>query len=281
MHPTQDFDRGRGLPPNWEALSQDLDLEALWGAMARGDEALFEVARQALLCSLTDAGAIAYRQRALADCLRHPTVVREMYATAVAAVTGRRRIFGFTPAAVLDVSVRTLSVLLPHLRRLRVIAAEAGAGLRVGGLPEAVRRSRVRTGRGVLADARRPPGPAALPPGSAAERAPGPGQCRHGLHRAAPAGSGLEGAARSAAVPAHPASVAARRRLGGSPGADSRQGPQPPGRRARPVCRPRPGVLQVAANGAGVLRGVPEPARALGRERGAGVLPGARRPRGT
>ena len=128
MHPTQDFDRGRGLPPNWEALSQDLDLETLWGAMARGDEALFEVARQALLCSLTDAGAIAYRQRALADCLRHPTVVREMYATAVAAVTGRRRIFGFTPAAVLDVSVRTLSVLLPHLRRLREIAAEAAPG---------------------------------------------------------------------------------------------------------------------------------------------------------
>jgi hypothetical protein len=128
MHPTQDFDRGQSLPPNWEALSQDLDLEALWGAMACGDEALFEVAQRALLCSLTDAGAIAYRQRVLADCLRHPTVVREMYETAVAAITGRRRIFGFTPAAVLDVSVRTLGILLPHLRKLRVIAAETGSG---------------------------------------------------------------------------------------------------------------------------------------------------------
>jgi hypothetical protein len=128
MHPTQDFDRGQGLPPNWEALSQDLDLEALWGAMASGDGALFEVAQRALLCSLTDAEAIAHRQRVLVDCLRHPAVVREMYETAVAALTGRRRIFGFTPAAVLDVSVRTLAVLLPYLRKLRVIAAETGPG---------------------------------------------------------------------------------------------------------------------------------------------------------
>ncbi len=133
MHPGRDFDLEQGLPPNWEALCQDLDLDALLGGMAAGDEALFAVAQRALLCSVADSGVILYRQGVLADCLRSPSAAREMYGIAVAAVEGRRKIFGYTPAAVLDASVRTLAFLLPLLRRLRAVAEEARRGFQSPG----------------------------------------------------------------------------------------------------------------------------------------------------
>ena len=136
MHPSRDFDLEQGLPPNWEALCQDLDLEALLGGMAAGDEALFAVAQRALLCSLTDPGVILYRQGVLADCLRSPSVVREMHGIAVAGIEGQRKIFGYTPAAVLDASVRALTSLLPLLRRLRALAEEARRGFRSPGFEQ-------------------------------------------------------------------------------------------------------------------------------------------------
>jgi hypothetical protein len=45
--------------------------------MALGDKFLFEVARGAVLSSLSEPEAIAYRQHVLNDCLDHPDVVRE------------------------------------------------------------------------------------------------------------------------------------------------------------------------------------------------------------
>ena len=49
MHRDQDFDLERVLPPNEEALTQDLELNTLFGAMARGDRFLFDVAKKCLV----------------------------------------------------------------------------------------------------------------------------------------------------------------------------------------------------------------------------------------
>jgi hypothetical protein len=38
MHKDRDFDRKQALPPNEPALSQDLELNTLLNAMARGDD---------------------------------------------------------------------------------------------------------------------------------------------------------------------------------------------------------------------------------------------------
>ena len=52
-----------------------------------------DVARQAILSSLTTVDEITYRQDVLADCMAHPPVVRELYALAVDAIRQERRGF--------------------------------------------------------------------------------------------------------------------------------------------------------------------------------------------
>ena len=54
MHKDQDFDLQRQLPPNEQALTQDLALNTLFEAMALGDEFLLEVAEKAVLSGLND-----------------------------------------------------------------------------------------------------------------------------------------------------------------------------------------------------------------------------------
>ena len=51
--------------------------------MSLGDEFLSDVARAALLTSLTDAETIRYRQDILKDCLENADLTRSMYALAV------------------------------------------------------------------------------------------------------------------------------------------------------------------------------------------------------
>jgi len=80
------------LLPHERALIQGLELDTLLGAMADGDEFLFEVAERALLSGLrNDVHTVLYRQHALKDCLRNPTVVQQLYCLAGEAVDGTRR----------------------------------------------------------------------------------------------------------------------------------------------------------------------------------------------
>ena len=52
MHKDQDFDLQRKLPPNEQALTQDLELNTLFNAMALGDTFVFAVAKSAVLSGL-------------------------------------------------------------------------------------------------------------------------------------------------------------------------------------------------------------------------------------
>ena len=66
MYRDRDFDLQRHLPPNAQALIQDLELETLFNAMALGDEFLLTVAKQALLGGVSsDLDTILYRQQIL------------------------------------------------------------------------------------------------------------------------------------------------------------------------------------------------------------------------
>jgi hypothetical protein len=49
MHPDRDFDSQAANPANELALVQDLELDALFSAMARGDDFLYEVAKKGLI----------------------------------------------------------------------------------------------------------------------------------------------------------------------------------------------------------------------------------------
>lgn len=127
MHRDKDFELDRGLPPHERDLTQDLELERLFAAMARGDKFLFSVAQKAALSSLTDPEEIVYRQHVLNDCMEQPSIVREIYALAVEAIDGERKIYrSFVqyPEGILHRSIEVLELLVGPLKKLRRIADE-------------------------------------------------------------------------------------------------------------------------------------------------------------
>jgi MutS domain V len=137
MYADADFDTGGDLPANAQALIEDLGLDTLFGAMSRGDEFVFEVARHGILTSLHDVEAITYRQRILEDCQRQAAVVREMYDIAVEAVLGSKKIyrgvFSRSPDSILRWATEALQMFMGHLERLRRIADEHAASFRSDG----------------------------------------------------------------------------------------------------------------------------------------------------
>ncbi|HXJ96039.1 MAG TPA: DNA mismatch repair protein MutS, partial [Terriglobia bacterium] len=117
------------LLPHERALIQDLELDPLLGAMANGDEFLLEVAERALLSGLrNDLDTILYRQEALKDCLRNPTVVQQLYGLAVEAIDGTRRrwwdMTGHYTSTVLYAALDLLEASLSILRKLRGVAED-------------------------------------------------------------------------------------------------------------------------------------------------------------
>jgi hypothetical protein len=122
---------------NDAVLTQDLELETLWNAMAAGDEYVFEMAKRAVLSSLTDPDAIVYRQRVLADCLEHPEIIRQLYQLAVEGLENERAVGGLWPSAgpdqILSRSVRVLNLHVGVLRRLRQVAGQQSASFRSEG----------------------------------------------------------------------------------------------------------------------------------------------------
>ena len=131
LFPDRDLDLGLPLPPNAEALEEDLGLPLLFDAMAQGDAHLRETARHVVLTGLANPATIRDRQAVLADCLARPSVVRDLHATAVAAVEGEKQIhrtFWENPGSILARAVEVLAFFADRLRRLRRIADDDGAG---------------------------------------------------------------------------------------------------------------------------------------------------------
>jgi DNA mismatch repair ATPase MutS len=130
MYRDRDFDWQQQIPPQQEALIQDLELSTLLEAMAQGDKVLLEVAEKAVLSSLNDLGTILYRQDVLRDCLNNSSIVRDIYDIAVASIDRKKSGFwGWSaisnyPDAILHRSIEVLQMLVGVLRELRGIADE-------------------------------------------------------------------------------------------------------------------------------------------------------------
>lgn len=127
MFRDRNFQLEQRLPWNEEALTQDLELNTLFGAMAQDDEFVFKVARTAVLSGVAnDVETILYRQQVLRDSLKNPSVVMDLYRIATEAVEQEKKVFGFGlydyPAGVLHRSVEVLKLLTRMLERLRKIA---------------------------------------------------------------------------------------------------------------------------------------------------------------
>jgi hypothetical protein len=135
MYKDRDFDQGGDLSPNEATLTQDLELDTLFGAMAVGDKFLLEAAKKTVLTSLDAPEAILYRQNILADCMERSTIVREMYAIAVEAIEREKKVWswGRYPDGVLHRSVDVIKQFMDLLKRLRRIADAHGAEFRSEG----------------------------------------------------------------------------------------------------------------------------------------------------
>jgi len=136
MHRDLDFLQVN-LPPNADALIQDLELKTLFDAMARGDEFLFNVVKKTILSSLNNPEEITYRQQILIDCLEHTDIVREIYDLAIEAIQREkkvRRAFLFeTPDLVVSRAIDVLEMFIGILRQFRKIAEKVSGQFRSEG----------------------------------------------------------------------------------------------------------------------------------------------------
>jgi len=133
MYKDRDFDDQPKLlqlewPSHEQALIQDLELEALFNAMALGDKFLFEVARKAVLSGLSDLDAIRYRQDILKDCLKNPAVVRAIYRISIESIENKKKdwlsIFGHYPSGILSSAIRMMEMFVDLLKKLKTMADE-------------------------------------------------------------------------------------------------------------------------------------------------------------
>jgi DNA mismatch repair ATPase MutS len=128
MNPDQDFKATEKPPFNEAALTQDLELDTMFSAMAQGDEVLFDVAKQAVLSSLDSPDTIRYRQEILKDCLKNPAIVREIYRIPIESIENKKRrwmsIFTRYPSAILSSSLELMQMFIVLLKKLKNIADE-------------------------------------------------------------------------------------------------------------------------------------------------------------
>lgn len=130
MSRDRDFVADNVLPSHAPDLEQDLGLNTVYAAMARGDQLVHDVVRKALVCSMQDVDAIRYRQHVLADCLQAPDVVLEMYRLVLDTLETRRKnwlgVFTRTPSGIVHEAVNLLKLLISALMRLRQFADTQG-----------------------------------------------------------------------------------------------------------------------------------------------------------
>lgn len=131
MHADRDFAPTPKLPFNEKALTEDLELDVLFRAMAQGDAFLLDIAKKAMFSSLDSPQVIRYRQEILKDCLKNPAVVRELYRIPIEAAEIKHRrwlgIFTRYPSGILNSAVQLLEMLVSLLRKLKRIADEHAA----------------------------------------------------------------------------------------------------------------------------------------------------------
>ncbi len=130
LQPQQNHVSKRSLPPNHEDLLQDLELDMILDVIAKGDEFVRGVVRTNLLRGLRERDLVLYRQEVLKDCLRHSSIVREVFQTTLEFMEKKNRWWCLSstrrsnPSLMLSSSLYVLDSALDSLKSLRRIADE-------------------------------------------------------------------------------------------------------------------------------------------------------------
>ncbi len=127
MYRDHDVDQKGRLPANGQMLTKDLELETLFDAMALGDNFIFEVTRLTVLSGMNnDIDTIEYRQNILKDCLKNPSIVRDLYQIPIESIENRKRhwygIFSDYPSSILSGSRSMMQMFTELLKKLKYIA---------------------------------------------------------------------------------------------------------------------------------------------------------------
>lgn len=127
MYRDHDIDPDQKLPSNEEILAKDLELETLFNAMALKDRFIFKVAKKAVLGgNKNDIDTLLYRQSILQDCLKNPSVIRDLYKIPIEAVENRKKhwygVFSHYPSSILSGSREMMQMFTGLLKKLRDIA---------------------------------------------------------------------------------------------------------------------------------------------------------------
>lgn len=128
MYRDRDFDPAWPLPSHEPVLTQDLELNTLFEAMALGDKILFETAKRAVLSGASELETIRYRQDILKDCLKNASVVRQIYQIPIESIQNKQRhwlgLSSRYPSGLLYGATEMLQMFVGLLKKLKHIADE-------------------------------------------------------------------------------------------------------------------------------------------------------------
>ena len=131
LHSSRSVHPSRPLPPTMEDVTRDLALNTVFQTMAQGDAFLLDAARQVVLSSSDDIDTIAYRQEILSDCLKHPSIIKQLYQIPLDYLERKRKQWLWIsprhagPSSILSGARRLLAASLDLLRTLRRIADQS------------------------------------------------------------------------------------------------------------------------------------------------------------
>lgn len=111
---------------NERELTEDLEMNFLFNAMALEDDFLLEVAKTIIFSGLkNDFDTIIYRQEICKDCLKNASVARSIYDLTIELIESRKHswygIFTKYPSSVLSGSIGMMEVYVTILKKLRII----------------------------------------------------------------------------------------------------------------------------------------------------------------
>ena len=125
MYRDCDFDVEAALPPNSDALIQDLELNVLLDVMAQGDKYVREVVSKVVLQVLQNEDEVRYRQDVLRDALANPILIRQMYDLTIEAHEKEKKahhwMYSKSPSSILGQSVDLLQGYVTLLKQLKGI----------------------------------------------------------------------------------------------------------------------------------------------------------------
>jgi DNA mismatch repair ATPase MutS len=138
LYKDRDYDWQRPLPWNEKELTQDLELNILFSAMAGNDDFILDISRKLFFSGISnDVRTILYRHEIFKDCLENAEIISLLYDIAVGAIESRKSswfgVFTKHPSSILSSSIGLMQIFSDILKKLKSVADENSSKFRSEG----------------------------------------------------------------------------------------------------------------------------------------------------